>query len=318
MSLIGKSSNSDESSFGIQKDYSTDEATTSVFQENIEAIDPQQIFQVECDDEMKELSKNSDGGWKYVATLKALVESCSEEEEDGEKTEITEVKQCGPTIHMRRFYGKKVAEKTSASRDVFRMRLLKTFLARERAQKAKSRLSNQSDSMHSDTSVENVSDVSIVSNTTYSDDGEIEEKEKKDNLLSVLTKNTRSDEHDIKDEKTGKSDAILVKTTTDDSETASTVPSVGSMWSEGPSATESQKSSTETIGTPTSVTSNGYSTQEPVEKKHQKKKLNKIKRKERNKKKLAVKRKIMRRKLGVVSGVEADGSDGESDGESCQ
>ena len=59
----------------------------------------------------------------------------------------------------------------AASRDAYRLKLLKTFVARERAEKARGRL-NQSDSMHSDTSInsDNVSDISLVSNTTYSDE----------------------------------------------------------------------------------------------------------------------------------------------------
>ena len=172
LNMLGKSSSmSDESSsIGIKKDYSTDEATiTLVLEDKLDAIDPNQLYEVQCDDNMKQLSDKSDSGWKYVATLKAFVESCSEEEEEGEETEIMEVQQCGNRIDLRRFYGKKVVKRTAASRDEFRLRLMKRFLARDRAAKAKCRLPNQSDSMHSDTSVSDGDDVlSLISNTTYS------------------------------------------------------------------------------------------------------------------------------------------------------
>ena len=119
VSMIEKSSNSDDSSIGIKKDYTTDEGGTTVFQENLEVINPDQIYEVQCDDEMKQLLENNEGGWKYVTTLKALVESCSEEEEDGEKTEITEVKQCGTRIDVRRFYENKFVQRTARECDAF-------------------------------------------------------------------------------------------------------------------------------------------------------------------------------------------------------
>ena len=131
---------------GSRKDYSTDEMQHPVLEEKIEVVDPNQIFKVECDDKLKQLSEKNDGGWKYVATLKAVVESCSEEEEEGEETEITEVKQSGNRMDMQRFYGKKVLERSSASRDQYRLSLLKKFAIRDQAGKAKCRLKNQSDS----------------------------------------------------------------------------------------------------------------------------------------------------------------------------
>ena len=68
-----------------------DEATiTPVLEDKLDAIDPNQLYEVQCDNNMKQLSDKSNSGWKYVVTLKAYVESCSEEEEEGEETEITE------------------------------------------------------------------------------------------------------------------------------------------------------------------------------------------------------------------------------------
>ena len=188
------------------------------------------------------------------------------------------------------------------------MKLLKTFLARDRAQKAKSRLSNQSDSMHSDTEVDTVSDVSFVSNTTYSDEGETTDKKKE------KKSNTHSDEGEIK---------VDPVKTSDESEKGSMVLSVGSMWSAGPSATDSEQFMTETvITTPmtelTTQVAEDYTTEESKGKMPEKKKLEKIKRKEHTKKKFGIKKKIIRSQLGIVSGAEADDSDRVSDGESCQ
>ena len=101
-------------------------------EEKDDAIDPNQLYDLQCNDNMQQLSDKSDSGWKYVVTLKAYVESCSEKEEEGEETEIMEVKQCGSRIDVRRFYGKKVVECTAASHDEFRLRLMKKFLARDR------------------------------------------------------------------------------------------------------------------------------------------------------------------------------------------
>ena len=71
-------------------------------------IDSNQLYEVQCNDNLQQLSEKSEGGWKYVATIKAFAESCSEEEEEGEETEITEVKQSGSRMDVRRFYGKKL------------------------------------------------------------------------------------------------------------------------------------------------------------------------------------------------------------------
>ena len=174
---------------------------------------------------MQKLSDKCENGWKYVATLKAYVESCSEEEEEGEETEILEVKQSSVSrMDVQRFYGKKVIKCTAASRNAYRLKLLKTFVARERAVKARHRL-NQSDSMHSDTSInsDNVSDISLVSNTTYSDKSESMDKKKS------------------KEEKQKEMKATVAVVKTSEESDASLVPSVGSMWSGGPSDTESQK-----------------------------------------------------------------------------
>ena len=212
INMLGKSSSmSDESSLiSIKKDYSTDEATrTLVLEDTLQAIDSNQLYKVKCDDNMQQLSDKSDSTWKYVATLKAYVESCSEEEEEGEETEITEAKQCGSRIDMRRFYGKKVVERTVASRNEFRLRLMKKFLVRDRAAKAKHRLPNQSDSMHSNTSVSDGDDMSLISNTTYSEQN--------------------SDKCQSNDNKKEKNDVVVIKTS-GESNAASMVLSVGSMW----------------------------------------------------------------------------------------
>ena len=219
---IGKSSSnsSDDSHghacIGIRKDYSTNDCTKSpVVEEQLQVIDPNQLYKVDRDDEMQKLSDKCENGWKYVTTLKAYMELCSEEEEEGEETEILEVKQSSVSrMDMRRFYGKKVMERTAASRDVYRLKLLKTFVARERAEKARCRL-NQSDSMHSDTSInsDNVSDISLVSNTTYSDESESMDKKKS------------------KEEKQKETKAAVAVVKTSEESDASLVPSVGSMWS---------------------------------------------------------------------------------------
>ena len=307
---IGKSSSnsSDDShghaSIGIRKDYSTDDCTKSpVVEEQLQVIDPNQLYKVDHDNEMQKLSDKCENGWKYVATLKAYVESCSEEEEEGEGTEILEVKQSSVSrMDMPRFYGKKVIERTAASQDAYRLKLLKTFVARERAEKARRRL-NQSDSMHSDTSInsDNVSDISLVSNTTYSDEWESMDKKK-------------SKKEKQKEMKT----AVAVVKTSAESD-ASLVPSVGSMWLGGPSTTESLKSSTETISSKTVCsTDTGYTSKAIKGRMMKNRKLQNIK--DRNKKKASFKKEKERRNLGVVSGVEGDVSeaysDGDGDGES--
>ena len=251
---------------------------------------------------MQKLSDKCENGWKYVATLKADVESCSEEEEEGEETEILEVKQSSVSrMDVRRFYGKKVMERTAASQDVYRLKLLKTFVAIERAEKVRRRL-NQSDSMHSDTSInsDNISDISLVSNTTYSDESESMDKKKS------------------KEEKQKETKAAVAVVKTSEESDASLVPSVGSMWSGGPSDTESPKSSTETLSCKTVCsTDTGYTSKAIKGRTMKNRKLKNIK--DRNKKKASFKKKKERRNLGVVSGVEGDVSeaygDGDSDGE---
>ena len=312
---IGKSSSnsSDDSHshacIGIRKDYSTDDCTKSpVVEEQLQVIDPNQLYKVDRDDEMQKLSDKCENGWKYVATLKAYMESCSEEEEEGEETEILEVKQSSVSrMDVRKFYGKKVMEHMAASRDVYRLKLLKTFVARERAEKTRHRL-NQSDSMHSDTLInsDNVSDISLVSNTTYSDESESMDKKKS------------------KEEKQKEMKAAVAVVKTSEESDASLVPSVGSMWSGGTSDTESPKSSTETLScktvcsTDTGYTSKAIKGRMMKNRKLQNRKLQNIK--DRNKKKASFKKKKERRNLGVVSGVEGDVSeaygDGDGDGES--
>ena len=57
---------------GIRKDYSTDDCTKSlVVEEQLQVIDPNQLYKVDHDDEMQKLSDKCENGWKYVATLKA-------------------------------------------------------------------------------------------------------------------------------------------------------------------------------------------------------------------------------------------------------
>ena len=229
------------------------------------------------------------------------MESCSEEEEEGEETEILEVKQSSVSrMDVRRFYSKKVIECMAASRDAYRLKLLKTFVARERAEKARRRL-NQSDSMHSDTSInlDNVLDISLVSNTTYSDESESTDKKKS------------------KKEKQKETKAAVAVVKTSEESDASLVPSVGSIWSGGLSATESPKSSTETISSKTvCLTDTGYTSNAIKGQTMKKRKLQNIK--DRNKKKASFKKKKEGRNLGVVSGVEGDVSEayGDGDGES--
>ena len=66
---IGKSSSnsSDDShghaSIGIRKDYSTDDCTKSlVVEEQLQVIDPNQLYKVDCDDEMQKLSDKCENG----------------------------------------------------------------------------------------------------------------------------------------------------------------------------------------------------------------------------------------------------------------
>ena len=95
------------------------------------------------------------------------------------------------------------------------------------------------------------------------------------------------------------------------------VPSVGSMWSEGPSATEIPISSTQAISSTACSTDTSYLTKECKERKLEKRKLEN--RKDQNKKKQNLKKKMICRKFGVQSGVEANESDstGDGNGESC-
>ena len=260
--LARSSSHSDDnSSIGIKKDYSTDEGikTSEVFEEKIDVMDPNQIYKVQCDEKLKELLEKSDGGWKYVATLKAVVESCSEEEEEGEKTEITEVKQIDSSrMDVWRFYGKKVLERCSSSRDKYRLSLLKKFVTRDHAEKAKHRLKNQSDSMHSDTSTLalETSDSSIVSNTTYEavdrKSDEDSDGKKESDVVSEEKEGLIDDKHDEKD---GVVDNLH------ETDTASLL--LGSMWSDGPSATDNLKLSTVTdLSCAAPSTDTGYTSKE--------------------------------------------------------
>ena len=66
---IGKSSSnsSDDSHshacIGIRKDYSTDDCTKSpVVEEQLQVIDPNQLYKVDCDDEMQKLSDKCENG----------------------------------------------------------------------------------------------------------------------------------------------------------------------------------------------------------------------------------------------------------------
>ena len=135
----------------------------------------------------------------------------------------------------------------AASWDVYRLKLLKTFVARERAEKARHRL-NQSDSMHSDTSInlDNISDISLVSNTTYSDESESMDKKKS------------------KEEKQKEMKAAVAVVKTSDESDASLVPSIGSMWSGGPSDTESPKSSTEILSCKTVCSTDTFYTSKAI------------------------------------------------------
>ena len=100
---------------------------------------------------------------------------------------------------------------------------------------------------------------------------------------------------------------VAVVKTSEESD-ASLVPSVGSMWSGGPSATESPKSSTETISCKTvCLTDTGYTSKAIKGRTMKNRKLQNIK--DRNKKKASFKKKKERRNLGVVSGVEGDVSE---------
>ena len=161
--------------------------------------------------------------------------------------------------------------------------------------------------MHSDTSTlaSETSDLSIISNTTY----------------EVVSR--KSDE-DSDGKKESESDVVSEEkkcvTDKDGMDTASLSTSVGSMWSDGPSVTDSPKSFTVTVSSCTAAsTDTGYTSKEvqKVSKKIEKKW-------DRNNMKKNVMKRKERRKLGVVSGIEADESDRayadedrDGDGESC-
>ena len=259
-------------------------------------MNQEQLFQVEHDEKLQELSDKGNGQIQYLATLKAYMESASESDEG--ETSITEVKQCKNQISIRCFYGEKVKNRMAKERDNFRVGLLKKYIARERAERMKKNF--DCSDLVSDTSTSGTgTELSIKSNTTYSDSEGDEVKKK---TVKPIIQN-------------GDHDAKAV------SESGSeTCPLVGSMWSEGPSNTDMGKTSTETIESTretksdTGYKTNKYSTNSKTNERNKRKMIKKSSKMDRAKKK--VRSGIRKRKQsvgGLSSGVEAGDEEEESD-----
>ena len=289
-----------------------------IYEEDVESLNQEQLFQVEHDEKLQELSDKGNGQIQYLATLKAYVESASESDEG--ETSITEVKQRKNQISIRRFYGEKVKNRMAKERDNFRVGLLKKYIARERAERMKKNF--DCSDLVSDTSTSGTgTDLSIKSNTTYSDsEGD---KVKKKTVKPIIQNGDRdakavSESGSNTTYSDSEGDKGKKKTVKSGSETC---PSVGSMWSEGPSNTDMGKTSTETIESTgetksdTGYKTNGYSTNSKTNERNKRKMIKKPSKMDRAKKK--VRSGIRKRKQsvgGLSSGVEAGDEEEESDG----
>ena len=336
----------------------------NIFKHDVESIEAKQLFKVHHDTAMQDLSDKGKGPLKYVATLRAYVESASESDEG--ETQILEVKSVPTKISVRRFYGNKVTLRMAKDRNRYRMAILKKYIAKDRAKKMSKNF--DCSSLASDTSTNASStDVSIISNTTFNSDEDGEEQkrdgEKSDGEQEKQgqksngkgEKKKRDEEQDKEDtepsengheqksnriseeqkrdggksdgeqEKQGqKSNGKSEKQKRDgEQDNEDTEPSVGSMWSEGPSATDSVKTSTETISSSTDHKGNldtGYGT-EAAKKVNKRKKAKEGSKAKRDVVKKKNKFKNNKRRAGVLSsGVDGDCDDnynGDEDRDSC-
>ena len=289
-------------------------------------MEPDKVFKVQHDEEFQQLSDAKEGDIKYVATLQAYIESASGSDEG--ETEITEVRTGVNQISVRRFYGEKVKNRMSKERDMYRVRLLKRYIAKERAEKMKKNF--DSSDLMSDTSTNTTgTDNSIRSNTTYSDsEHNVDTDEKQEKKNESTTNDTVMDseqDRDVDIEMEEKEDENESERKDKEKEEKKSMPSspsplVGSQWSAGPSNTDSERTSTQTIITTTGPRSSDtgylmqYNSKEKV-KNETGKKLSKGERK--NKQKERNNKKCKNRKVDASSGVEGDCDWGDEDGEGC-
>ena len=337
----------------------------NIYQHDVGSIEAKQLFKVHHDTAMQNLSDMGKGPLKYVATLRAYVESASESDEG--ETQILEVKSVPTKISVRRFYGNKVTVRMAKDRNRYRMAILKKYIAKDRAKKMSKNFDCSSLASDTSTNASSSTDVSIISNTTFNSDedgeeqkrdgeksdGEQEKQGHKSNGKSEKKKrdeeqdnedtepsengheqksNSKSEEQkrdgeksDGEQEKQGqKSNAKSEKQKREgEQDNEDTEPSVGSMWSEGPSGTESVKTSTETISSSTNHKGNldtGYGT-EAAKKINKRKKAKEGSKAKRDVVKKKNKFKNNKRHAGVLSsGVDGDCDDnynGDEDRDSC-
>ena len=223
-------------------------------------IDPDQVFEV-CHDKTKQkLSDETNGNVQYVATLRAYIDSPSEssESDEGEAEFITEVKERQDEISVRWFYGSKVKDYMSKVRDKYRLRMLKRYIAKEREKKMQKNF--DCSDLISDTSTNGgKSDLSIRSNTTFSSDDSDKCKDQKGDVDVEKLEESGEDENACKDENDGKKDFEDERSKLCEIETDA--PSLGSIWSDGPSHMDISRTLTETITTGrerTMCTDTGY------------------------------------------------------------
>ena len=336
-------SESDEAS-GIRKDYSdSEQGNIMKYQDYIESVNPQKVFKIHyikktdgkheiyqdvnidpdqvfevCHDEtMQKLSDETNGNVQYVAMLRVYIDSASEssESDEGEAEFITEVKERLDEISVRGFYGSKVKDYMSKVRDKYRLRMLKRYIAKEREKKMQKNF--DCSDLISDTSANGSK--SDLSNTTFSSDDSDECKDKKCDIDVEKLEESGEGENACKDENDGKKDFEDERSKVCEIETDT--PSLGSMWSDGPSHTDISRTSTETITTGrerTMSTDTGYTSK--VKNFTKNRRIKKITKGERQteKKKNKIKKQI-KSAGGLSSGVEADcDNNGDEDSDSCQ
>ena len=269
---------------------------------------------------MQKLFDETNGNVQYVATLRAYVDSASEstsESNEGETEFITEVKERQDEISVRQFYGSKVKEYMSKVRDKYRLRMLKRYIAKEREKKMQN---FDCSDLISDTSTNgSKSDLSIRSNTTFSSDDNDGCKDEKGDIDVEKLEESGEDENACKDDNDGKKDFEDERSKV--SETEIDAPSLGSMWSDGPSHMDISRTSTETITTGrerTMSTDTSYTSK--VKNFMKNRRIKKITKAERQmeKKKNKIK-KWIKSAGGLSSGVEAHrDNNGDEDSDSCQ
>ena len=183
-----------------------------------------------------------------MTTLRAYVDSPSEssESDEGEAEFITEVKERQDEISAWWFYGSKVEDYMSKVRDKYRLRMLKRYIAKEREKKMQNNF--DCSDLISDTSTNgSKSDLSIRNNTTFSSDDSDKCKDEKGDVDVEKLEESGEDENACKDENDGKKYFEDERSKVCEIETDA--PSLGSMWSDGPSHMDISRTSTETITT---------------------------------------------------------------------